>query len=224
MFFKATSSLVGPNDDLVMPRGGEKTDWEVELAVVIGKKASYVEEADAADHIAGYCLHNDYSERAFQLESCGQWVKGKSCDTFAPLGPYLVTSDEVPDVNNLGLWLKVNGEQLQDGSTANFIFKVPFYRQSPQPIHDPAAGRCDLHGNPRGRRSGVRSSPLPQGGRPCRARNRRAGQFQAGGEGVAAQLRPKNHPCGDAPRNPKKVDRGGLEPPTPAFSGPCSTN
>lgn len=126
VFFKATSSLVGPNDDLVMPRGGEKTDWEVELGVVIGKKASYVEEADAANYIAGYCLHNDYSERAFQLESCGQWVKGKSCDTFAPLGPYLATPDEIADVNDLGLWLKVNDEQLQSGSTANFIFKVPF--------------------------------------------------------------------------------------------------
>src|SRR6185503_9692326 len=95
VFFKATSSIVGPNDDLIIPKNSIKTDWEVELAVVIGKKASYVEEADAVNYIAGYCLHNDYSERAFQLERGGQWVKGKSCDTFAPLGPWLITKDEI---------------------------------------------------------------------------------------------------------------------------------
>ena len=124
VFFKATSAMVGPNDDLILPRGGEKTDWEVELAVVIGKKASYVEEADAMDYVAGYCLHNDYSERAFQIERGGQWVKGKSCDTFAPLGPFMATKDEVSDVNALGMWLTVNGKKLQDGSTSNFIFDV----------------------------------------------------------------------------------------------------
>lgn len=126
VFFKATSSLVGPNDDLVIPRGGDKTDWEVELAIIIGKRASYVEADQAAEHIAGYCLHNDYSERAFQLEHCGQWVKGKSCDTFAPLGPFLATPDEVKDVNALGMWLDVNGERKQDGTTANLIFDIPF--------------------------------------------------------------------------------------------------
>lgn len=125
IFFKATSALVGPNDDLVLPRGGEKADWEVELAVVIGKKASYVEEAEAMDYVAGYCLHNDYSERAFQLETGGQWVKGKSCDTFAPLGPFLATKDEISDVNALGMWLTVNGDKKQNGSTSNFIFDVP---------------------------------------------------------------------------------------------------
>lgn len=124
VFFKATSSLVGPNDDLVIPRGSEKTDWEVELAVVIGKKASYVEESEAYDYVAGYALHNDYSERAYQLELGGQWVKGKSCDTFAPLGPYIATKDEIEDINNLGMWLKVNGEQKQNGTTANLIFDV----------------------------------------------------------------------------------------------------
>jgi 2-keto-4-pentenoate hydratase/2-oxohepta-3-ene-1,7-dioic acid hydratase in catechol pathway len=124
IFFKATSSLVGPNDDLVIPRDSEKTDWEVELAVVIGKRASYVEKADALDYVAGYCLHNDYSERAYQLERCGQWVKGKSCDTFAPLGPFIATSDEIADPNNLSMWLKVNGETKQDGTTQNFIFGV----------------------------------------------------------------------------------------------------
>lgn len=126
IFFKATSALVGPDDDLVIPRNSKKTDWEVELAVVIGKRASYVEESEAAGYIAGYCLHNDYSEREFQLEHSGQWVKGKSCDTFAPLGPWLATTDEIADVDNLRLWLKVNGEIRQDGTTANLIYKVPF--------------------------------------------------------------------------------------------------
>jgi 2,4-diketo-3-deoxy-L-fuconate hydrolase len=126
LFFKSTSALVGPNDNLVIPKNSQKTDWEVELALVIGKKASYVEEKDAADYVAGYCLHNDYSEREFQLERGGQWVKGKSCDTFAPMGPYLVTRDEVSDVNNLRLWLKVNGKMYQHGTTSNMVFKVPF--------------------------------------------------------------------------------------------------
>ena len=125
VFFKATSSLVGPNDDLVIPRGSEKTDWEVELAVVIGKKASYVSKDEALDYVAGYSLHNDYSERAYQLEKGGQWVKGKSCDTFAPLGPFIATKDEIADVNNLKMWLKVNGEMKQNGTTANLIFDVP---------------------------------------------------------------------------------------------------
>jgi len=126
VFFKSTSAIVGPNDDLVIPRNSTKTDWEVELAVVIGKKASYIEEADAAAYIAGYVLHNDYSEREFQLERGGQWVKGKSCDTFAPLGPYLVTPDEVSDADNLRLWLTVNGKIMQDGNSSNLIYKVPF--------------------------------------------------------------------------------------------------
>ncbi|PSR52134.1 ureidoglycolate lyase [Adhaeribacter arboris] len=126
VFFKATSSLVGPNDDLIIPKNSEKTDWEVELAVIIGKKTSYVAEAEALDYVAGYALHNDYSERAFQLERGGQWVKGKSCDTFAPLGPFFATKDEIPDVHNLRLWLTVNGEKKQDGNTSNLIFNVPF--------------------------------------------------------------------------------------------------
>jgi 2-keto-4-pentenoate hydratase/2-oxohepta-3-ene-1,7-dioic acid hydratase in catechol pathway len=125
IFFKATSSIVGPNDDLIIPKNSEKTDWEVELGVVIGKKASYVSESEAMDYVAGYVLHNDYSERAFQLERSGQWVKGKSCDTFAPLGPYVVTKDEIKDVHNLRLWLNVNGETKQDGNTSNLIFKIP---------------------------------------------------------------------------------------------------
>ena len=126
IFFKATSAIVGPNDDLLLPRGGEKTDWEVELAVVIKKRASYVSEDEAMNYVAGYTLHNDYSERAFQLERSGQWVKGKSCDTFAPLGPYLVTPDEIDNIHNVSLWLKVNGETKQNGSTADLIFNIPY--------------------------------------------------------------------------------------------------
>lgn len=125
LFFKATSAICGPDDGLVLPRGGDKTDWEVELAVVIGSTASYVNEAEAMRHVAGFCLHNDYSERAFQLERSGQWVKGKSCDSFAPLGPWLVTQDEIGDHNELAMWLKVNGEMKQDSSTAKLAFKVP---------------------------------------------------------------------------------------------------
>ena len=124
VFFKSTTSLVGPNDDVMIPRGSEKTDWEVELAFVIGKKASYVDEADAMNHVAGYSLHNDYSERAFQLERGGQWVKGKSCDTFAPLGPFMATADEIPDPQNLKCWLKVNGVMRQNSSTAQMIFGI----------------------------------------------------------------------------------------------------
>jgi 2-keto-4-pentenoate hydratase/2-oxohepta-3-ene-1,7-dioic acid hydratase in catechol pathway len=126
VFFKSTSSLVGPNDDLIIPRNSTKTDWEVELAVVIGRKASYVEENEAMQYVAGYCLHNDYSERAFQLERGGQWVKGKSCDSFAPLGPWLVTPDEIGDPDSLRLWLTVNGQVMQDGNTSNLVFKIPF--------------------------------------------------------------------------------------------------
>jgi 2-keto-4-pentenoate hydratase/2-oxohepta-3-ene-1,7-dioic acid hydratase in catechol pathway len=126
LFMKSTTALVGPNDAIVIPRNSTKTDWEVELAVVIGKKASYVEEADAMDYVAGYCLHNDVSEREFQLERNGTWDKGKGCDTFAPIGPFLSTKDEVKDVNNLRLWLSVNGQIMQDGNTADFIFKIPF--------------------------------------------------------------------------------------------------
>ncbi|HEV8282993.1 MAG TPA: fumarylacetoacetate hydrolase family protein [Chitinophagaceae bacterium] len=126
VFLKATSSLCGPFDDIVIPKKSEKTDWEVELAVVIGKKASYIEEGDAMNYIAGYCLHNDVSERAFQLERNGTWDKGKGCDRFAPLGPWLVTKDEIKDINNLRLWLSVNGRMVQNGTTANLIFNIPF--------------------------------------------------------------------------------------------------
>lgn len=126
IFLKSTTAISGPNDPIQIPRGSTKTDWEVELAVVIGKRTSYVSEDSAADYIAGYLLHNDVSERAFQLERGGQWVKGKSCDTFAPIGPWLVTKDEIPDPSKLRMWLKLNGEILQDESTSDMIFHIPF--------------------------------------------------------------------------------------------------
>jgi 2,4-didehydro-3-deoxy-L-rhamnonate hydrolase len=126
IFFKSTTALTGPNDDLIIPRNSKKTDYEVELAVVIGKKASYVEEKDSMEYVAGFCLHNDYSEREFQLERNGQWTKGKGCDTFAPMGPYLVTKDEVKNFNDMKMWLKVNGEMRQNNNTDDMIFEVPF--------------------------------------------------------------------------------------------------
>ena len=124
LFFKASSAICGPNDQITIPKNATKLDWEVELGVVIGKKATYVSKADAFSHIAGYVLHNDYSERAFQLEREGQWVKGKSHDTFAPLGPYLVGRDEIADPHKLDLWLKVNGERVQDSNTSDLVFKI----------------------------------------------------------------------------------------------------
>lgn len=125
IFMKATTAITGPNDPIVIPKNSVKTDWEVELAVVIGKKASYVSEEDAMDYVAGYLLHNDVSEREFQIERGGTWDKGKGCDTFAPLGPFFATKDEIADPHNLRLWLKVNGTTMQDGTTANFIFNIP---------------------------------------------------------------------------------------------------
>jgi 2-keto-4-pentenoate hydratase/2-oxohepta-3-ene-1,7-dioic acid hydratase in catechol pathway len=126
IFMKATSAIVGPNDDVLIPRGSQKTDWEVELGVVIGRKAKYVSEADALNHVAGYCVSHDVSERAFQTERSGQWTKGKSCDTFGPIGPWLVTKDEVPDPQNLPMWLAVNGEKVQNGSTKTMVYGVAF--------------------------------------------------------------------------------------------------
>lgn len=125
LFFKSTTSLTGPNDPVMIPKGAHKVDWEVELAVVIGARAGYVPRERALEYVAGYALHNDYSERGFQLERGGQWVKGKSADTFAPLGPFLATRDEIPNPGNLPLWLKVNGEYRQKSTTANMVFGVP---------------------------------------------------------------------------------------------------
>lgn len=124
LFFKSTTAISGPNDDVIIPKNSKKTDWEVELSIVIGKKASYVEKENAHDHIAGYVLHNDYSEREFQIERSGQWCKGKGCDTFAPLGPFIATKDEILNPNNLNLWLKLNGEMMQNSNTSDFIFDI----------------------------------------------------------------------------------------------------
>ncbi|MGR3811470.1 fumarylacetoacetate hydrolase family protein [Jiulongibacter sp. NS-SX5] len=124
IFFKSTSALCGPNDNVIIPKGSKKTDWEVELAVVIGKKASYISKEKAYDYVAGYCLHNDYSEREYQLEKGGQWVKGKSNDTFAPLGPFMATKDEIPNPHKLRLWLSRNGEVIQDSNTDDMIFYI----------------------------------------------------------------------------------------------------
>lgn len=126
LFSKFTSAVVGPNDDVKIPRGSKKTDWEVELGVVIGTGGSYIEEADALKHVAGYCVVNDVSEREYQIERGGTWDKGKGCDTFGPTGPWLVTKDEVPDANNLKMWLEVDGHRYQDGNTSTMIFNVPF--------------------------------------------------------------------------------------------------
>ncbi|MBK8878599.1 MAG: fumarylacetoacetate hydrolase family protein [Haliscomenobacter sp.] len=125
LFLKSNTAYSGPNDDIMLPRGSQKTDWEVELAVVISRKARYVEENEALEYVAGYCLHNDLSEREFQLERGGTWDKGKGCDTFAPMGPYLVTPDSISDADNLDMWLKVNGQTMQKSNTRNLIFKIP---------------------------------------------------------------------------------------------------
>ena len=126
IFFKATSAIIGPNDNVEIPRKSVKSDWEVELGVVIGKETKYISESDSQSHIAGYCVINDLSEREFQIEHSGQWVKGKSCDTFGPIGPYLVTTDEVSDPQNLKMWLDVNGKRMQDGSTNTMVYGVNF--------------------------------------------------------------------------------------------------
>ncbi|MFW3616464.1 fumarylacetoacetate hydrolase family protein [Billgrantia antri] len=126
VFNKWTSAICGPNDDVIIPRGSQKTDWEVELGVVIGKRARYVEEAAAIEHVAGYCVVNDVSEREFQLERSGTWDKGKGCDTFGPLGPWLVTTDDVPDPHDLAMWLEVDGHRYQDGSTRTMVYRIPF--------------------------------------------------------------------------------------------------
>jgi 2,4-didehydro-3-deoxy-L-rhamnonate hydrolase len=160
IFFKSTSALVGPNDDLIIPKGSEKTDWEIELAFVVGKKASYVSEADAMDYVAGYCLHNDYSERAFQLERGGQWAKGKGCDTFAPLGPFLATTDEIEDVNNLSMWLTVNGKTFQNSNTSNLIFKIPYLVHYLSQFMTLLPGDVISTGTPPGVGLGIKPNPI----------------------------------------------------------------
>lgn len=160
IFFKSTTALCGPNDDLIIPKNSEKTDWEIELAFVMGKKASYVEEADAMDYVAGYCLHNDYSERAYQLERGGQWAKGKGCDTFAPLGPFMATTDEIADVDNLSMWLTVNGKTFQNSNTSNLVFKIPFLVHYLSQFMTLLPGDVISTGTPPGVGLGIKPNPI----------------------------------------------------------------
>ena len=160
LFFKSTTALCGPFDDVIIPKNSTKTDWEVELAFVIGKKASYVAEKNAMDYVAGYCLHNDYSEREFQLERGGQWVKGKSCDSFAPLGPFLVPTDEVTDINNLKMWLSVNGKIFQNSNTSNLIFKIPFLVHYISKFMTLLPGDVISTGTPPGVGLGIKPNPV----------------------------------------------------------------
>ena len=160
IFFKSTTALCGPNDNLVIPKNSEKTDWEIELAFVIGKKASYVDEADAMDYVAGYCLHNDYSERGFQLERGGQWAKGKGSDTFAPLGPFMATTDEIADVDNLSMWLTVNGKTYQNSNTLNLVFKIPFLVHYLSQFMTLLPGDVISTGTPPGVGLGIKPNPV----------------------------------------------------------------
>lgn len=160
IFFKSTTALCGPNDDVIIPKNSQKTDWEIELAFVVGKKASYVEEADAMDYVAGYCLHNDYSERAFQIERGGQWAKGKGCDTFAPLGPFMATKDEISDVNNLKMWLTVNGKTFQNSNTSNLVFKIPFLVHYLSQFMTLLPGDVVSTGTPPGVGLGIKPEPI----------------------------------------------------------------
>ena len=160
IFFKSTTSLCGPNDNLIIPKNSEKTDWEVELAFVVGKKASYVSEEDAPNYIAGYCLLNDYSERAFQIERGGHWAQGKGSDTFAPLGPIMATPDEVGDVNNLKMWLTVNGKTFQNSNTSNLIFKIPFLVHYLSQFMTLLPGDVISTGTPPGVGLGIKPDPI----------------------------------------------------------------
>ena len=160
IFFKSTTSLCGPDDDLIIPKNSTKTDWEIELAFVVGKKASYVEEADALDYVAGYALLNDYSERAFQIEMGGQWAKGKGCDTFAPLVPFLATQDEIADVNNIPMWLTVNGKKFQNSNTSNLVFKIPFLVHYLSQFMTLLPGDIISTGTPPGVGLGIKPDPI----------------------------------------------------------------
>lgn len=160
IFFKSTTSLCGPNDNLIIPKNSEKTDWEIELAFVVGKKASYVEEAEALDYVAGYALLNDYSERAFQIERGGQWAKGKGSDTFAPLGPFLATQDEIEDVDNIPMWLTVNGKKFQNSNTSNLVFKIPFLVHYLSQFMTLLPGDIISTGTPPGVGLGIKPEPI----------------------------------------------------------------
>ncbi|MDF1585097.1 fumarylacetoacetate hydrolase family protein [Marinimicrococcus flavescens] len=160
VFLKATSAICGPNDDVRIPRGSEKTDWEVELGVVIGKTAKYVDDKDALDHVAGYCVINDVSEREYQLQRSGTWTKGKSCDTFGPVGPWLVTKDEVADPQDLHMWLEVDGKRYQDGTTKTMVYNVPFLVSYLSQFFTLHPGDVISTGTPPGVGSGIKPNPV----------------------------------------------------------------
>lgn len=160
IFLKSTTAITGPDDDIIIPKNSVKTDWEVELGVIIGKQASYVDEANAMDYVAGYVLHNDVSEREFQLERNGTWDKGKGCDTFAPIGPFLITKDEIADVHSLRLWLKVNGQMMQDGNTSNLIFSIPNLVSYVSQFMTLLPGDLISTGTPAGVGMGIKPAPV----------------------------------------------------------------
>lgn len=160
MFMKATSAICGPFDNVIIPRNSEKTDWEVELGVIIGKEAKYVSEDEAMDHVAGYCVINDVSERAFQIERSGQWVKGKSADTFGPIGPWMVTRDEVADPQNLKMWLEVDGHRYQNGSTTTMVYGVKFLIHYLSQFMSLQPGDVISTGTPPGVGMGVKPNPI----------------------------------------------------------------
>ena len=177
IFMKATTSIVGPNDDVMIPRNSKKTDWEVELAIVMGSRANYVEKEDALNYVAGYCIANDVSERAFQTEGTGQWVKGKSADTFCPLGPFVATKDEIPDPQQLHLWLDIDGKRYQDGSTDDMIFDVKYIVSYVSQFMTLMPGDLILTGTPSGVGFGLRPPVFLQAGN----------QMQLGVEGLGVQ-------------------------------------
>ena len=168
IFNKWTSAIVGPDDDVLIPRGSQKTDWEVELGIVIGKGGSYIEEADALDHVAGFCVINDVSEREYQIERAGTWDKGKGCDTFGPTGPWLVTPDEVGDFNALGMWLEVDGKRYQNGSTATMVYKVPHLIAYCSQFMSLQPGDIISTGTPPGVGMGLKPPPYLKGGEVIR--------------------------------------------------------
>jgi 2-keto-4-pentenoate hydratase/2-oxohepta-3-ene-1,7-dioic acid hydratase in catechol pathway len=173
---KATSAITGPNDDVIIPKNSEKTDWEVELGVVIGSVARYVSEADAMKHVAGYCLINDVSERAFQTERHGQWTKGKSCDSFGPIGPWLVTADEVPDPQDLAMFCDINGKRFQNGSTKTMVYGVRYLVSYLSQFMSLQPGDIISTGTPAGCRHGPEAAALSEGRRQNPSRHRRSGR------------------------------------------------
>ena len=176
IFTKHTSCIVGPNDDVTIPPKSKKSDWEVELGVIIGTKAKNIKKKDAMAHVAGYCVVNDLSERAFQIERSGQWTKGKCYDTFGPIGPWLVTADEVKDPQKLGMWLELNGKRVQNGTTATMVYGVALHRRLSLGILHPDAGRHHHHRHAARRRHGHEAAALPQARRHHAARHRRPGR------------------------------------------------